>query len=58
MGARLLRSTMALVHCVVPSMACVTSERSTPLSLRTASMAPMMPLYISFDVGFSPQRRC
>ena len=44
MGARPLRSTMAFVHCVVPSIACPMSARSTPLSSSTASTAPMMPV--------------
>ena len=44
MGARPLRSTMAFVHWVVPSMACPMSARSTPLCSSTASTAPMMPV--------------
>ena len=44
MGARPLRSTMAFVHWVVPSMACPMSVPSTPLPSSTASTAPMMPM--------------
>ena len=44
MGARPLRSTMAFVHWVVPSMACAICARSTPPSASTASTAPMMPV--------------
>ena len=44
MGARPLRSTMAFVHWVVPSMACAICARSTPLSASTASTEPMMPV--------------
>ena len=43
MGARRLRSTMALVHWVVPSMAWLISFRSTPDSSRTALTASTMP---------------
>ena len=43
MGAKPLRSTMALVHCVVPSIACLMSLRSMFAWASTASTAPMMP---------------
>ncbi len=42
--ARLLRSTMALVHWVVPSMARPMRARSAPLASSTASTASMMPV--------------
>ena len=43
MGARFLRSTMALVHWVVPSMACLIWPRSTPDTARTVRRAARMP---------------
>ena len=42
-GANPLRSTMAFVHCVVPSIACLMSLRSMFAWASTASTAPMMP---------------
>ena len=43
MGARFFRSTMALVHWVVPSIAWRISLGSTPETANTARMAPRMP---------------
>ena len=43
MGARFFRSTMALVHWVVPSMAWRISDRSTSARANTSRTAPTMP---------------
>ena len=43
MGARFLRSTMALVHCVVPSIACPICFGSTPETSSTVRIAPKIP---------------
>ena len=42
-GARFLRSTMAFVHCVVPSIAWLICFGSTPDLSSTVRMAPRMP---------------
>ena len=41
--ARFLRSTMALVHCVVPSIACLIRLLSTPVTSRISRSAPIIP---------------
>ena len=43
MGARFLRSTMAFVHCVVPSIAWWICFGSTPETSSTVRIAPRMP---------------
>ena len=43
MGARFFRSTIALVHCVVPSIACRICFGSTPESFSTVRIAPRIP---------------